>query len=351
MLTSGPEVFSRRQALAMLGVAPFWTSSNSALAQAKLPAKHGIELTEFVPLGGLRQWISIRGEDVRNPALLVVHGGPGESQWPVMDHYRPWEKHFTVVQWDQRGAGHSYGLHGADTPDMTLDRIADDGAELVAHLCKTLGKRRMIVLGHSWGSTVGITITQRRPELVAAYVGTGQVGSWKGALKAKFELVLARSDAATAKALRESGSPNPNDGLKVLAFNDQVYPHWSRSDVAWIKSLRANGPSIEAADRTNYKDFLDGFRFSAKRLLSEQMKVDLIATASRIQTALFVIQGRDDMITPTSDATVFFKSAKAPVKRLILIPDVGHFAFMTAPDVFLKALTDTVRPIAIRRGA
>jgi pimeloyl-ACP methyl ester carboxylesterase len=351
MPTIGSTALNRRQTLAMLGVASFGACGQSRLALAAPVTNKSLGLSEFVLLGGLRQWISIRDDDARNPVLLVVHGGPGESQWPVMDHYRAWEKHFTVVQWDQRGAGHSYGLYGADTPEMTLDRIAGDGAELMAYLCKALGKRRIIVLGHSWGSTVGVTMVQRQPKLVAAYVGTGQVGSWQGALKAKFELVLARSDAATAKELRESGPPDVKDGMKVLAFNDRVHPYWSPADVAWIKSLRANGPAIEAADPKSYKHFVDGFTFSAKSLLPEQMKIDLPATASRIGTAFFVIQGRDDMITLTRDAIAYFDGVKAPVKRLILIPDAGHFAFMTAPDAFLRALVETVRPVAIARGA
>src|ERR1700760_4780130 len=103
-----------------------------------------IDETTFVSLGGLDQWISIRGDDRRNPVLLVVHGGPGEAQWPQAAHYLAWEKRFTVVQWDQRGAGHTYGRYGAKTPDMTLDRIANDGVELADYLCRTLGKRKII---------------------------------------------------------------------------------------------------------------------------------------------------------------------------------------------------------------
>ena len=103
-------------------------------------AARGIDQSTFVPLGGLDQWISIRGEDRRNPVLLVVHGGPGEAQWPYADHYRAWEKHFTVVLWDQRGAGHTYGRYGAKTPDMTLDRISQDGLELADYLRRSLGK-------------------------------------------------------------------------------------------------------------------------------------------------------------------------------------------------------------------
>ena len=286
---------------------------------------------------------------------LVVHGGPGEAQWPQAAHYRPWEKDFTVVQWDQRGAGHTYGRYGAKTPGMTLDRIANDGVELADYLCRTLRKSKIIVLGHSWGSIVAVTMVQRRPELFAAYVGTGMVGSWKGAIKAKYDLVLAKAradgDTGTVKQLEASGPPDPTDADKVFAFNDRVYPLWAPSDAAWIKSLRSDLPRLEAAYPKDFKDFEDGFRFSVDKAVPDQIKTDLPATASRIETAFFVVQGQGDLITPTVDAVDYFNQVKAPYKKLVLIPDAGHFAFMTSPQLFLAALTEEVRPVAISRGA
>lgn len=318
-------------------------------------AQRAIDQSSFVPLGGLDQWISIRGDDRRNPVLLVVHGGPGEAQWPQAAHYRPWEKSFTVVQWDQRGAGHTYGRYGAKTPDMTLDRISKDGVELADYLCRTLSKKKIIVLGHSWGSIIAITMVQRRPELFAAYVGTGMVGSWKGAIKVKYDLVLAKlradGDTASVKQLEASGPPDPNDANKVFAFNDRVYPLWAPSDVAWIKSLRADVPRLKAAYPKDFKDFEEGFGFSVEKAVPDQIATDLMATASRIGTAFFVIQGRDDVITPTKDAVDYFKLVTAPYKKLVLIPNAGHFAFMTEPTAFLDALVEKVRPVAIERGA
>jgi len=211
------------------------------------------------------------------------------------------------------------------------------------------------VLGHSWGSTIAVTMVQRRPDVFAAFVGTGQAGSWKGGIKVKFDLVLAKAradgDAASVKQLEASGPPDSNDGNKVFGFNDRVYPLWAPSDVAWIKSLRADVPRLKAAYPKDFKDFEDGFGFTLEKAVPDQIKTDLPATASRIGTAFFVIQGRDDLITPTADAVAYFNRVRAPYKKLILIPDAGHFAFMTAPDAFLGALVDKVRPIALARGA
>jgi len=352
MTSGGDDGLTRRAALGLLAAGLTSTPPARAMLRAGPVA---IDRSGFVRIGGLDQWIDIRGDDMSNPVLLVVHGGPGEAQWPMAAHYRAWEKTFTVVQWDQRGAGHTFGRYGTATPDMTLDRIANDGVELLDHLCSTLGRKKIVLLGHSWGSTVGVTIAQRHPARIAAYVGTGQVGSWKGAIRVKFELALSRAraegDLAMVEALEAAGPPDPGDATKVFAFNDRVYRFWAPADVAWIKSLRADAAAKRLADPKNYADFVDGFRFSAERVVPDQIRADLPATAGKLATAIFVIQGRDDLITPTRDAVDYFERINAPYKKLILIPDAGHFAFMTAPDAFLEALTRAVRPVAIARGA
>jgi pimeloyl-ACP methyl ester carboxylesterase len=346
---------SERGRWALAALAASLAGGQAAPALSAEDPPRSIDQSSFVLMGGLNQWINIRGEDRRNPILLVVHGGPGEAQWPQAAHYRAWEKRFTGVQWDQRGAGHTYGRYGAKTPEMTLDRIGSDGVELADYLCNTLGKKKIIVLGHSWGSIIAVTMVKLRPELFAAYVGTGMVGSWKGAIKVKYDLVLAKArkdgDAASVKQLEASGPPDPNDANMVFGFNDRVYPLWAPSDVAWIKSLRADAPGLKAAWPKDFKDFEEGFRFSVEKAVPDQIKTDLPATASRIGTAFFVIQGRDDLLTPTADAVAYFDGVTAPLKKLVLIPDAGHFAFMTAPDAFLGALVEMVRPAAIARGA
>ena len=129
----------------------------------------------YVPIGGIRQWIQIRGEDRANPVLLYVHGGPGASALALSWAWQPWEKYFTVVQWDQRGAGRTYRLNGdAEAPGMTIDQMTKDGIEVAEYLRAHLHKEKIVLLGHSWGSILGINMVRRRPDLFSAYVGTGQ---------------------------------------------------------------------------------------------------------------------------------------------------------------------------------
>lgn len=218
----------------------------AAAASASENSSTAIDETSFVSIGGIDQWISIKGENRDNPVLLVVHGGPGESQWPVADKYVRWEKAFTVVLWDQRGAGHTYGRYGAKTPNFTLDRIARDGTEVAEYLCRTLEKKKIIVLGHSWGSIVATEMVQLRPELFAAYVGTGQVASWNAIVNMQFDLALAKlrndGDAAAIKQLETTGRPDPSDAKQAFSVN--IWPVMAQADKAWIQALRAQASEL-----------------------------------------------------------------------------------------------------------
>lgn len=339
----------------LLGMVLFAFVLSAETAAAPTFAEEGpaaIDQTSFVPIGGIDQWISIKGENRKNPVLLMVHGGPGESQWPVADKYVSWEKDFTVVLWDQRGAGHTYGRYGAKTPNFTLDRIVRDGIEVAEYLCRTLEKKKVIVLGHSWGTVVATDMVQLRPELFAAYVGTGQVASWNATVNIQFDLALNKArndgDAAAIQQLETTGRPEAGDAKQAFSVN--IWPVMAPADKAWIQELRSQGAELKAKYPKDFQDFEDGFKFSAVYALPYQMKVDLPRTASKFDTAFFVIQGQNDVMTPTEAAVAYFHEVTAPKKKLVLIPDAGHFAFMTATDAFLAALINDVRPVAIDRG-
>ena len=134
----------------------------------------GILEAMFIPIGGIEQFVLIRGEDRSNPVILFLHGGPGLATSPLYPWFISWEKHFTLVQWDQRGAGKTYGRYGKKTPDLTVERMTQDGIEIAEYLRAHLQTNKIILLGHSWGSYLGLRIIARRPDLFSAYVGTGQ---------------------------------------------------------------------------------------------------------------------------------------------------------------------------------
>lgn len=199
---------------------------NYAISTAK-----GIDEGSYVPIGGIEQWITIRGEDRNNPLLLFLHGGPGDATNPWgYAAFRSWLKYFTVVQWDQRGAGRTLGRNGASSaPTITPDRMVQDGIELSELLTKKLHKDKILLVGHSWGSVLGFFMVKARPDLFCAFVGTGQVAaqfsrSSTVAYTELLERVSREGNLQAVQELKDVGPPPYKDGkgFGVLHVGDVV---------------------------------------------------------------------------------------------------------------------------------
>lgn len=308
----------------------------------------------FVRIGGIEQWILIAGDSRANPVLLMVHGGPGLPQWPDAARFRPLEKYFTVVLWDQRGAGHTFGRYGVHTPDVTLQQIANDGLDLSRYLCRTLGKKKIVLLGHSWGSLVGVHMVQQAPQLFAAYVGTGQMADFHADALIQYRLILAkaRRDHAVAelKALQALGPADPGNDRQYSAYRKYLPSVMAPSDLAYLKAQQSNAPALAAAYPKEGPDVGAGAKFSRPLLWPYVVKADLPKSAGTIDTAFFEIQGQDDVLAATQQAVDYFRVVQAPYKHLAIVPHAGHFALMTAPNAFFSVLVKRVRPVALARG-
>jgi pimeloyl-ACP methyl ester carboxylesterase len=309
-----------------------------------------IQEARFVTLGGVEQWITIRGVNRANPVLLLVHGGPGDAQSLLQSTYAVYEKDFTVVQWDQRGAGKTYIKNPNSPPEA--QRVQMDGVELAQYLCGYLAKKKILLLGHSWGSYLAVGMVQLRPQLFAAYIGTGQVGSWRAHVQAQFDFLLAKARAANdrkrVEQLEAIGTPDPKNADQYFSWWRMRNPYMSPDDSKWFDELgqlvRANPEFTEEY----LKAFGEGMGYSGRTILGAMLATELPTTAHRIKVPFFVIQGNEDMVTPTSVAVQYFEVVKAPKKRLILIDRAGHFALVTHREEFLAALVKNVRPLAVK---
>ena len=135
----------------------------------------GVEELKPVKIGGVDQWLHIRGRNRNNPVLLVLHGGPGGPNIGFVDAIqRPWEDYFTVVQWDQRQTGKSYYPADDDNVPLTVEQFIADTEEVVDYLRNYLQQEKVVVMGCSWGTILGMHLVKRRPEWVSAYIGVGQ---------------------------------------------------------------------------------------------------------------------------------------------------------------------------------
>ncbi|MGH8319275.1 MAG: alpha/beta fold hydrolase [Steroidobacteraceae bacterium] len=300
----------------------------------------------YVPIGGIEQWVQIRGDDRDNPALLWLNGGPGYSTIPDTPGYRQWEQYFTVVMWDQRGEGKTLERSGTSVaPTMTIERMAEDGIELVEYLCRHLRKTKIILLGHSWGSILGIHMIKLRPDLFSAYVGTGQIVDLERDAEAAYPLLLERAKAlhntVAVKQLERVGPPPYPDSPKKWVW------------IRWANALDPQPPGVWATLRDGKRapaDIEEGAEFSQGLMWSSIMHDDLPKLGLDFKVPIFFIQGAEDELAVTALARTYFDQIHAPLKKFIVLPRVGHLAIFTARKAFLAQLVKWVRPVVMARA-
>jgi len=327
----------------------------------RIVTPEGVERAEKVKIGGIEQWVSIRGVDKRNPVLLMLHGGPGFVEMPYSWYFqRGWEDYFTVVQWDQRGAGKTYLLNDPAQlePTMTRERLVEDTEEMVAWLRKEFGKDKIFLLGHSWGSVLGLEFAQRRPQWLHAYIGMGQVTNSPESERRGLQFALERAKRdGNAEALRElatiEGYAQPG---KPLALKDlYLQRKWLGHYGGAMRSLQGyDTVSAAVALAPEYSDaeiarIWEGNEFSEKRLLVEALQRDY-SSVERLDCPVILFNGRDDYNVSAELAAEWFGRLRAPSKQLVWFERSAHVMFTEEPGKTLVSLVRYARPIAERAG-
>jgi proline iminopeptidase len=321
---------------------------------------NGVERNESVRIGGIDQFVSIRGADRRNPVLLIIHGGPGFPTIPLA-----WwgthglEEYFTVVHWDQRGAGKTYLLNNpkAVAPTMSPERFVDDTEELVGWLRKDLGKEKVFVLGTSWGSYVGLKFALRRPEWLHAYIGMGQLGSSPESERRGYRFALdAARKAGNHQATTdlESIAPYAAPGKPIPLKDIQLERKWSDYFGGVMAYRHHQMDSIAGRLSPDYSDeeakrLYDGNGFSEGFLLSDVLSVDFM-NITRLDCPLVVFAGRHDRTVNSTVAKDWFDRVRAPSKQFVWFENSAHEIMIEEPGKLLLSLVEKVRPIAARAG-
>jgi pimeloyl-ACP methyl ester carboxylesterase len=322
--------------------------------EATAPDTTAVNEESFIPIGGIEQWVTINGASRANPVVLVLHGGPGNPMTPYADAvYGAWERDFTLVQWDQRGAGRTFGRNpGSAQSRLTMDRMAQDGNELAAYIARHLGKEKVILLGGSWGSALGIHMVRSRPELFHAYVGTGQLVSYRDNEAASYRQVLdlarAAEDTKTLATIEALGPPpwsNPRN-FGILRRATRTYEAKTSTAAPstwWIPAPEYATPAMQAdyegGEEYSYLEFVG---LEGNGMLS---MIDLPALGTHFDVPIFLVQGAQDLVTTADVARRYFDSIEAPQKAYVLLPDTGHDPNATMIDAQYELLKTRVVPL------
>ena len=314
--------------------------------------RNGIVEEHFVRIGGIDQWILIRGEDRDNPVMLILHGGPGWSNAAFTLPLRSWEKYFTLVQWDQRGTGKTLGRHGKPGSEgMSFDCRVSDAIELTEFLLQYLCKDKMILLAESMGTLTGLPLAKRRPDLFSALVATDLYVDITSNEALKHQLTLER--------VRSEGNTKGVTALERIGGDPTAWDlHDWNVNMAWAFKTNEPTPNLDRSlllplvlfspiySLQDIYDLFAGFKYSTSELFDAFRTFDARRLGTCFEVPFFLFQGERDVITLTSLAEVYFAEVEAPVKGMSLIKNAGHFAAFTQPEQFLSALLKHVLPLA-----
>ncbi len=321
-----------------------------ALEAQSLPQTLGADTSYYVTLGGVDQYIELRGASRELPALLYLHGGPCMPATPFLRFYQvELAQSFIVVSWDQRGCGRSAAADPRP-PEMTLERHVEDAHELSLYIKETLGKERILLVGHSWGSVLGLELAQRYPEDYLAYVGVGQVVDLReGERLSRAELLArarSRGDTATVQAV-EANRFSRDDGYAAGLQGFLTHRRF-----LWTYGMMDHDPSamlraIAAAEgySNDVGEWMAAALHVQAALYDELMAIDF-TEQTEFQVPVFFFAGRHDYNTPGQLAARYLEAIEAPAKGCIWFENSGHSPPWEEPDAFRARLLEVLETVS-----
>src|SRR3990167_3539071 len=343
----------------LLALLPAPTTADNAVSNDVAPfvcasPAQKVDEKGFVSFGGIEQWVTVKGDSCANPIIFFISGGPGNPLSPYSDAmYGAWAKQFTLVQWDQRGAGMTYGRNPpAEDAALTLKQMSDDGAELAAYIAHRFGKPKVILWGSSWGSILGVHMAKAHPELFYAYLGTSQLVSYRENQAASYARLLgvvrAADDAASLAILEGVGAPPWTDPRSFGKVRRVIRKYEAKVTTAppeawWIRPAEYTTPKAladyEAGEEYSFLNFVG---LQGNGMFSQ---VDLPALGTDFAIPMFFVEGAQDLLATPDVAQRYYDSLKAPQKHLLLLEHAGHDPNQDVIDAEYKLLKYYILPL------
>jgi pimeloyl-ACP methyl ester carboxylesterase len=308
----------------------------------------------FVVIGGIEQWVTVKGDSCDNPIVLFISGGPGNPLSPYSDAvYGEWARDFTLVQWDQRGAGMTYGRSppAADAV-LTIKQMSEDGAELAAYLAHRFGKQKVILWGSSWGSILGVHMAKAHPELFYAYLGTSQLVNYRENQTRSYAKLLARvrasDDPASLAVLEGVGAPPWTDPRSFGKVRRVIRKYEAKvttapPDAWWTPAAEYTTPKAKADYEAGEEySFLNFVGLKGDGMASQ---VDLPALGTDFAIPMFFVEGAQDLLATPDVAQRYYDSLTAPQKHLVLLEHAGHDPNQDVVDAEYAILEERILPL------
>ncbi len=311
--------------------------------------KDSVTLSEKITIGGIPQWILARGLSKENPLMLFLHGGPGDSESLLFRHYqKELENAFICVEWDQRGAGKSYDKN-IPINTFNLEQLIADAHEVVQYLKSTFHKEKVYLVGHSFGSVIGIKLIERYPEDYWAYIGIGQMvnSNEQEILSYDYTMEQAKKRGNKEAVAELQSIGEPQNGNYAHPMDILVQRNWlaafggirtDANDFLKYKAIVALAPEYNIIDK--YNMLTVGIK-TFGRMISDFTSVDL-TKSTRFKVPIYFCLGKYDYNTPSSIAFEYFQTIEAPLKRIKWFDHSAHAPNFEEPLVFNEYVINCV---------
>jgi pimeloyl-ACP methyl ester carboxylesterase len=322
----------------------------------RITSPAGISEAYKIRIGGVDQWLNVRGQDASNPIILFVHGGPASPLTPTIWQFqRPIEEYFTVVNFDQRGSGKTYNEAEPEALKGTLHiaRYVDDAVEIAEYVRKKYHKDKLILMGHSWGTVIGLSAALKRPDLFYAYVGIGQVINTKDNERVSFDYAVDQAKKhANAPALKELASIAPYPGDQPITRERIIVARKWAQFYGGMSAFRDTSTyyfdaSLLSPDygKDDVCAIDKGSLLTLGAILPEFLDVDFNHVQS-FPIPVVMFMGRHDYTTPTEQTSVWLARVKAPYKQGVWFEHSAHMIPWEEPGKMLVSLLNYVRGFA-----
>jgi pimeloyl-ACP methyl ester carboxylesterase len=314
------------------------------------PLPGSISEKSFVTINGVRQGMFIRGKNVKNPVLLYLHGGLPDyfltERYPIS-----FEQDFTVVWWEQRGAGLSYSP-GIPRDTITVEQLISDTLSLTDYLQHRFGKLKIYLMAHSGGSFFGLQAAARAANLYYAYVGIAQMVNQLDSERLSYEYMLDRfRQAGNSKMVRklEAAPVSLNGGTPdaYLALRDRAMHSLGIGTTRDIKSV-VRGiilPSLKSRQYTlpeKVNMWRGKFSASVSPLWKEMLTTNLAQNLTELALPIYFLHGVYDYTCSYPLAKRYSEQLKAPLKGFYTFERSAHSPIFEEPEKAGRILRDDV---------
>ena len=281
-----------------------------------------IDSTGILTVGGIKQFVSIKGKDNRNPLLLFLHGGPGNSVIHYAEKFtHKLQEHFIVIQWDQRNVGKTLSLNKSPEP-LTIALFERDTHQIIDSLLKRFHQPKLYLVGHSWGTFLGFYMAKNYPELLYAYIPICPMINQQ------------ESERITLAAMKDKASQAQNDGalrelsLVKIPFEDGEQLYFHRK---WVLDYMGSKAKIT-------KTQVQEWALMWLPLFNEASKDNLFESAPALRCPVYFFVGRKDVQTNSGITEKYYNILDAPKKQLYWFERSGHSLPTTEPDLLQEII-------------